>query len=274
MADFSEFTVSCYQPDCLTLHWEISDIPWGATYTVDVYRSESPTSGFDLIAKDITNRDVYHDWTVNLSSFTRPHYYKLVYKDSTDAEVTSEVEWLRNALDAEAADIVRRNLLALELYIGSPVFFLLRRSWGPHCPKCYNPDTHKTTMSYCDVCFGTSYADGFFEPIMGFITNAPPTKQLIFRQLYEHEPDIRTYWTSNYPVLKPNDILVNNMNERWMIKRIQLTQKMGAVLRQIFSAVQIPKSDVIYRVDVPQFGTFIPERDYHYWEYRTPEYDR
>ena len=266
MAEFESFDIHCYDPDFLTLEWELSSVD--VDYHIEIYRSESPEGEWEPIADNITDREIYHDWDVNLNSFNRKHYYKLKYVGET--EVESDVEYLRNIPDAEAVDVSRRTTLLLDLYVGTPVFFLIRRGWGAKCPACYDSVTHKTTTSRCGVCYNTSYAGGFFEPIAGKIAKTPAPKTLQFMQLLEKEPDIRTFWTGNYPILKPRDVFVDNHNDRWIIKVVQPTEKMGSIMRQTFSAAHISKSDIIYDIEIPSFYDFTPSRDYHTWLEQTP----
>lgn len=265
MAEFESFTVKCFDPDFLTLRWEVSGIPRGSAYTIDIYRSESPDGEWEKITDGITDREIYHDWSVNLHHNYRITYYKAICADSEGGSAESEVEHLSNPPDAEATDISRRTNLLLELYAGSPVFFLIRRSWGPRCPACYDPIEGKVTLSKCHTCYGTGYAGGFFEPILGYISNAVPTKQIQFKQLFENDLDRRTFWTGNYPMLKPKDIFVDSFNDRWIIQSIKVTQKMDSPLRQIFMATRLSKSDVLYDIEVPSYGDFVPKRDYHIW---------
>ncbi len=265
---FTETKVYCFDPDFLTIEWEFDDARLG--YIMSLYRSQSPEGPWVLLSDELANRNIYHDWEVNLNSFHNVHYYKLVYHDE-EGDVESDSIFLANAPDAIAVDIARRMSLVLDLYNGNPVFFYLRRSWGPRCPNCWDQVTRKQTMSNCPVCYDTGYAGGFFDPIQGYVTNFNPTKELQFKQLYEKEPEIYTFWTNNYPLLKPRDIFVDNMNNRWVIKVVQTTQKMGSILRQNFSAVRVNKKDIIYKIDVPNFGEFNPIRNYHVWSFKEPD---
>lgn len=270
MASFSEFRVSCFDPDFMTLQWAVDGIATGVTFTIDISRSGSKDGPFEPISIGLTNRDTYHDWNINPHSINRMFYYMLTYHGSDGEVLNSDVEYSHNEPDAEAVDIERRISLLLELYTGHPVFFYIRRDWGPKCPKCYDPVQQKTTMSKCDVCYGTGVAGGYFDPILGYVTTYQISRNLRFMQLLEKEDRTQVYWTGNYPLLKARDVFVDNMNMRWEIKNIDVTQKMGSPLRQTFSAVPLPKSNVLYGMDVPSFGEFVPRRDYHVWIQHDP----
>jgi hypothetical protein len=263
MAEFTSFKVWCFDPDFLALNWALRNLD--PTYTISVERSESPEGPWDVLNNDVGNRDTYLDWTANLNSKYRMHYYRLKYTGTE--ELYSSVAFVQNAPDAEAVDVARRMSLALEMYNGTPGFFLISRSWGPRCPKCYDKEQHKVTSSKCAVCYGLGYAGGFFDPIFGYTAKAGLGQKnyVNVSGLFEMDPDARTLWTGNYPLLKPRDMFVDNNNEKWVVKAVNFTEKMGAILRQTFTSNRVPKDDILYKLEVPSLYEFEPRRDYHTW---------
>jgi len=268
MAEFKTCQLHCYDYRYLTVSWDMAGIPTGPVITFDLYRSESPEGDFELIKKNIpSSRAHYHDWEANTKNKWRTIYYKIVYKEDGVDTVTSDPIRIENALDAEALDIVRRQNLVLWYKSGRPGFFLIERSWGPRCTRCYNPASGRTMDPDCPECFGTKYSGGYFEPIFGYIAQSGlGSRKTQITSLIEIQQGSRQFWTSNYPLLKPRDIFVDNMNRRWRIKQTYLTEKLGAYMRQILSAEELPKNHKIYDVVVPNLYNFVPIRDYHVWD--------
>lgn len=266
VASFSTFKVYCFDDRFLTLKWSVDDIPIGADYSFDIYRSESPEGPWDLIRSGLKNREIYHDWDVNLYNQWRTTYYKIHYIVSGDQPVESDIENVRSELDAIGLDIVRRNNLILWLKNGKPGFFLIERTWGARCSECFNPTAQKITKSHCPMCYGTRYNSGYFEPIFGYVCQLGlGSRESRITPLVELQQGVRQFWTSNYPILKPRDIFIDNNNTRWRIKSVHPTEKLGAVMRQIFSADELQRDDVIYDLDVPNINDAEPIRDYHVW---------
>lgn len=267
MASFAKFSVQCFDDRYLTVSWELTSLPSDKAISFDLYRSESPEGDFEKIATDIPiSRNHYHDSEVNMANKWRTTYYKMMYKEDGEDSVESETVHIENPLDAEALDIVRRQNLVLQLKAGRAGFFLIERTWGPRCTRCYNTTSGRNMDPDCPECFGTKYIGGYFEPIFAYVSQSGlGSRKTQITPLMELQQGMRQFWTSNYPILKPRDIFVDNMNRRWRLRHTYLTEKLGAYMRQIYAAEELPKGNKIYDVEVPNLYTFTPVRDYHVW---------
>jgi len=266
MAEFSSVRVVAYHPKYMTVHWEIAGIPSGATYTIQLLRSESPDGPWQPIAANLSGRSFYHDWEANQYNLRRRHFYKLIYDDGIDIVHSTPCTNL-NTPDAIAFDIIRREQLALNVLSGRPGFFLIERTWGAPCTFCYDDVRQKTTISDCPHCYGTRYDGGYFEPVFGYVSQqglsdlnqqAMPTAEI--------QQVTKQFWTSNSPLLKVRDIFVDAENNRWRIMSISHTEKLGAYMRQIMAMSELPKGHIAYDIVVPNLYTFRPVRDYHIWD--------
>lgn len=266
MVTFASVRVYAFHPMYMTVHWDIADIPTGATYTIQLERSETPSGPWDVLALDLSGRSFYHDWAANQYNLRRRHFYRVTYDDTVSTVISDPVTNL-NIPDAIAYDIIRREQLALSVLSGRPGFFLIERTWGSPCAFCYDPVAQKVTMSDCPHCFGTRYAGGYFEPVFGYVSQqglSNLNQQAI--PLTEIQQVTKQFWTSNTPLLKVRDLFVDAENNRWRIMAISHTEKLGAFMRQIMSMSELPKGHIAYDIEVPALYTFRPVRDYHVWD--------
>lgn len=274
MIRFAEFDVYQLAPRCLTLKWNIENIPSGYTEYLTVHRSESPEGPWEPIKTDLTGREYFHDHDANIYNPMLAIYYKLTGlvsdgEDPPDIQTIkeSDVEHLRIRPDAKAREIIRRNNLLLEQYVGTPAYFLIRRTWGPRCTMCYDPELDKVTTSDCPQCFNTKFSGGFYEPILSYVANEAIGKSLKDVGIMKLAPGARPFWTTNFPELKRGDVMVDCQNVRWKIEDVGLqTIHLKAKMRQIFTAVQIPAGDILYDIEIPNVHQLKAIRDYHIWE--------
>jgi len=271
MIRFSSFDVLVYVPDCLTLKWEIENIPAGYTESVNIFRSESPEGPWEPIASDVSAKEYYHDWGAHID---HPHvtvYYKLTgtVSDGGDPEdiKDSEVEHLQYEPDAITKEVLRKENLLLEQYVGFPVLFLVQRTWGPKCVACYDEVLGTGTSSTCEVCYNTKFTGGFYDPIPSYVafSSAGKAEQTVGPIITG--TDMRSFWTTNYPDLKRGDVMIDPQNIRWKIEGVKMqTARLGAKMRQMFSAVKVPPEDVLSKLDVRNIKKLTPTRDYHIWK--------
>jgi len=62
---------------------------------------------------------------------------------------------------------------------------------------------------------------------------------------------VTSAWTSNFPLLTPGDIIVEPGNRRWRINFVTPTEQFRVPVRQIAQIFYIDKSDVEYKLEVP-----------------------
>jgi len=270
---FRSFDVLKYVNDAFTLKWEIENIPAGFSERVNVFRSESQGGPWEPLASDISGKEYYHDFTARMRNPEVTIYYKLTgyvtdggAPPNTQEIKASRVEWFRQAPDAVAAEMIRRNNLLLQYYSGFKCMILVRRTWGPHCVACYDSVLGTGTSADCPECFNTKFHGGFYDPILtyvGFMEAGQARRDL---QVLTTAPDVRQFWTTNIPELKKGDVLIDNQNQRWKIEAVRMkTSRMGTTVRQMFNAAKVPPDDVLTRLDVRNIWKFTPKRDYHIW---------
>jgi hypothetical protein len=179
---------------------------------------------------------VYRDkWDGYDSSKFKIIYYKVRAFLTSDPSnfVDSPVEYVHeNPYDDTnspfvdpVVDIIRRNdlLLQHERYrIGKPCVIYSKRTYGTRC-HCFDPVTQRVTKSKCETCLGTGRVEGYhagIDDIHVNFTSLSKTKNI--QQWGDIDQGDTQAWMSNFPIVKPEDIIVNKLtNEYWLVKRIR-----------------------------------------------------
>ena len=245
-------------------------MPNGYTESLDMHRSESPEGPWELIAEGISNREYYLDWDANVHNSLVTIYYKITGEISDGGDPiaikSSEVEHLRMPQDAVTLEIVRRfNLILEQPYVGTPGYFLIKRTWGAKC-ECYDTTLAKNMGSDCPRCFNTGLFGGYYTPIMGYVAEERNTKTLARYGFINIAVDEQVLWTTNYPNLKIGDIHVDANNDRWALTKLaRLNMRLQSVVKQMFVVKKIDHEDVIYKIHVDDVFRLEPVRDYFIW---------
>jgi hypothetical protein len=72
-----------------------------------------------------------------------------------------------------AKEIVRREFMLLNRYVGSQGKLLIRKTWGTECTNCIDFGTGEPTNSNCTVCYGTGFVGGYY-PAMPLLLELAP----------------------------------------------------------------------------------------------------
>jgi hypothetical protein len=260
--------VRSVKPDAFTLEWKLDDIDDPSTAKFTIKRSESPEGPWTTLIEDLQDVFVWDDFSGGFNAEFRKFHYIIQCEDVVEGKTfDSEVLKLGNLPDAFTKRIIRLNEEQdLKVKGGYPVYFLPLRTWGLNCPVCGRRG--KAQESHCEACYGTGMARGYFTPIKAMVAQSDVPVEKIYRSTGQViEEEIQVFWTSSYPELKEDDVMVDAQNKRWkLLSGIKKTQKMGFIIRQIFAALALPRSHVIYRLPVTIDFIFKPEGGSHVWE--------
>jgi hypothetical protein len=251
--------VSTYDGQSYNISWEFepdSDIV--ANYTVNIYRSESPTVGideYDIVVSGISaNLYSYVDTSVSqLLDFGRPWFYKLAVTDELTAEVSYQPEpaaYLKNeVVNRVFREIVRRKNINLlnPRFSGRDFKIFKRRSWGTHCSVCWDASLQRSTDSSCTTCFGTGWINGYYNPvsIRGMKNSSPKLNQI--NMFGEWKPSDSVLYMLGYPPLKSRDIIADDNNHLWTVVQIRTTEHLGYIIEQQAQIASIAQDDFLYR---------------------------
>lgn len=260
MIQLLNFNIDYFDNNKNIITWEVE--PTAASlsdYVLDVYRSDAIGStdldGFLLIASGINPNDYsYNDTTISgWAYYGRDWFYKFKVRNLVTLEETIQPETAfyigYDIFDKATLEIIRRKKLVLKkTYIGRKAKLLKRKTWGAHCPRCWDPELFRTIDGNCPICYGTGWEDGYYKPIEFWSnTNAAPEyKQILM--FGEWKPSDQLLYLLNYPLVKAKDVIVDDEGKRWMAVQVRYTKKLERIIEQQVQLALIAPDDIIYRV--------------------------
>jgi hypothetical protein len=199
----------------------------------------------------------YEDSNVNLFENGLRYYYKVEgfvggVKVDDDKGTTSEY----NVRDPIANKVIHENQLVLRVMNNPSVQVLLKKREGKKCPKCWNEITKKIRYSNCETCNGTGVLGGYHKPIVTRISRS--FSQLMdFSNMLDGDKTTHTpidAWMSLSPLVSPGDIIVDRLNQRFMIDNVSPRTRSQYIIRQVLNLVPLEKGHPAYQVPVDWSG--------------------
>jgi len=251
--------VRSFSLDFYEVFWEIEDTTIDPNdFQFYVLRSESPEGPFDVIAGPFEDHYRYIDNQVNPLHQQRQIYYRVrsvSKKDPTNVVETESIIQYPEA-DLIAQEISRAERLVWDEFAGRACLLLPARTFGQRCTTCYDgPEkgkgfTSQKRRSHCPTCFDTSFVRGYFDPIKVSIQIDPYTDNVEIRAyLQRMQADTRAR-LSNYPILKPKDLLIEAENKRWRVVTVTPTERLRHAVRQELTLHEVERSEIEYNVPV------------------------
>lgn len=219
-----------------------------------LFRSTSPETGYMVVAEHI-EQPFYMDGTVNLYDPNLRYYYKVEGFRDGDRVSTSNPSTLEyNVKDGVAHKIIyeaRKALLAMK---NPPVHFLLKKRSGARCPECWNPVTKRIRYSNCSACNGTGFLTGYHIPIQAKVSQDISQLAMNSGELDGDKVSLSPIraWTTNYPLLTPEDVMVDVLNRRYKVVNVSRRTKSQYVIRQVLDLVPLESGHPAYGVEVPR----------------------
>jgi hypothetical protein len=231
------------------LSWAVGDtVEDLLNYSFQVFRSESPMGPFTAISPIFSDKYLFIDNAILIGDKWRRYYYRL--------RVTNLLtgEWVETPSAAKEPD---PDLVALEIrrhmqilfreHAGRRMWLLPSRQSGQRC-ECWAPRLSQRTRSGCALCFDTGYIRGYYAPIELFGQIDPSPKSNQNSNLGPLQQTDTTARFPDYPPIKPEDVIVELENRRWVVTKVTCTEKARAVLHQEVQLHEIPTSDVEYSI--------------------------
>lgn len=170
--------------------------------------------------------------------------------------------------DFIALEIVRRNNLLLRRNTGRLAAFFPVRTQGQRCVICFDELKKRSSKSQCPGCFGTTFQGGFYNQINVFADFNPDPKAIQISSFGKMEPSQTVLFMSNFPLAKPNDLIVERTDRRWRAIQVNTVTKNRYAVQQLLQVEEIDRSDAEYLLPVDldlkappeDFIGFFPER--------------
>lgn len=274
------------------IEWEVAASPVADTppatpdtidnYTFQIYWARDPASGFiPVLDSYLTPIEIdgavgplIYLHKLEQYDFNQDSYYKILAtkKDQTES-FFSKMVFVGNLFDGIQDSIRYVEDVLHRLYYGEPSKLIKRKSFGARCSKCWSEERQQRILSHCDTCNSTGYGVGFYKPIpvqMSF--DSSPKKSDSLKD-YENSFDIKRARLSNYPIVRPKDVVVNSdNNRRYVVTHVEVTKlpmistfekkfsRQNYILSQMLVLDEIISSDDEYLMDIEAFDD-VPNTD-------------
>jgi hypothetical protein len=119
-----------------------------------------------------------------------------------------------------------------------------------YCPDCWDYFLGRCIDDNCTTCFGTAITGGYYDPIeVQAAVNFRPKQQQItpFGQWQQNDALMDFL---NYPVIEPEDLIVDPLNQRWKVKQIVTYNKGITLISQRCHVSLQEKENPVYQVEV------------------------
>ena len=251
-------------PSGVFLQWDIQDTEQFGLYTVQVYRGQSPSGPWELVAEyenayshtDTFDTDGPADEAANHFSLFRRLYYRVRVIPpagpdeavQTIAEVGPELQGRQKGIQRK---IQRDEMVMLAKLNGTPVALLKRKRWGPRCPDCYDPYTREVVRGECLRCYGVGFVGGYHNPYYTYARRTPRTGGVTQTELGKVETNTAQITLMDFPELQPDDIIVFLVeNTRYLLSAAAGTELKLIRVHQDVVGTELSRSSIEYRIPV------------------------
>ena len=243
-------------PKEVHIQWTVEDRE-SAFAGAEVLRSESPQGPYTTVVALDASTFFYRDTEPELSGLSRKLYYiiKAISIYDPDRYVLSEPKGIGYEHTDHRAKIsrkARRDLtVTLSRLNGVRIAILKKKTFGPRCTYCFNPETKDTVVSSCPTCFGTSFLNGYYDPIYTWGKLDPITVQRSLGTSGTIETGITGLTIVDYPAMVPEDVIVElQTNRRFKVQRVMTSESSRVVVHQDLQVSELSRSAVEYNIPI------------------------
>lgn len=246
-------------PRKIFVQWDLDDPEESGSYTFKIERSGSSEGPWETLhagaqntynyIDDFNQQPAYlDDGKPHLYGFTLNFYYRITVIPPSGClhGAISEPHGLETELDRVSQGLRRRlrydEHIVFKRLNGVRLAVLKRKRWGTRCPECYDPVTRASMKEQCSTCFGTSFVDGYWQPVIlwGRIntpTNINVQLQGAPRTTKENATHVITLLDT--PLLQDRDLIVETAtNNRHLVLRQTHTElRRRSVHQQVTTAL-------------------------------------
>ena len=250
--------VNTYSFDYWTISWTIQETGENVdNFTFDIYRANSTEGPWVRIASGLTDFS-YQDTSIKFFKPSEVYFYKVEVQDIYSQErVLYDVigRAIYRAPDNIALAVFHDETIYLERVVNNPeIYVLVKKRSGTRCTNCWDSVRRQPTKTKCNVCYGTGYEGGFYDPV--------PVKYCLLSgrstlESYAEMADVSDekfsptqLWIQNSPIMHSGDLIIDSLNNRYEINQVIPTTKNWYVLRQILTVNLLPQSHILYTYDI------------------------
>lgn len=252
-------TVSSYDFRSATLEWEYTN-PNASTdgIRLEIYRSEvpAPTTAFSGVDLNVSPTAAsYTDTTISGINLHQFHtwYYRI---KTVDIASPTTFEWSNPAHIQITADLLAKKMLRVKGIginkYGTTVKILKKYTEvGIQC-TCFDDVLMRSTDDDCKLCNGTGIitGGGYYDAldVKVAINTRPKQNEITPFGIWQQNDALMDLL--NYPVLAPDDLIVDPQNKRYKVRQIATYDKGLTLISQRCVITLQEKSSPVYEVAV------------------------
>ena len=124
------------------------------------------------------------------------------------------------------------------------------RTFGQRCKECYDSTTGQQFKTRCPECYDTTWARGYLDPIEVWVKFEPTPRYQTSNLIRVEKMQDQVAFMGHYPEVKPLDMLVESTNVRWLIRKINTSERFRTIVRQTLIMDEIEQGHINYAVPV------------------------
>lgn len=210
MVDVKNLTISILDLKRFLLSWDAVGV--STTENLTIERSENPEADFIEIGTVADTVEIYIDTDPPTHRKYIPYYYRIKHASDTYSAVV-HLPFERDRHQLQFINLMNRHLIrdvGLKSY-----YFHFKRS-GNFC-DCWDKTLKASTLQNCSLCNGTGRTSGYDDPIELYVSFPPDSPTEIQTDHTTHQVLTPSAWTSNYPLLFPEDIIIRDIDKEVFI---------------------------------------------------------
>jgi hypothetical protein len=268
MISFRNQRAVSFELDYMDVLWEVAPTTEDIQeYQFFVERSEAEAGPWLQIAGPMVDTYRFRDNTVpQITTNARTIFYRVKAVHLPTGRIQySPLFDQEGKISLLAQEMVRRERVLFEEFVGTKCWVFPRRTFGQKCPSCYDPVMDKIIDDACSTCWSTGFSGGYHYPIEFWAQiDAPEQTEQV--SLEDHRRVL--YYQLRCgpaPALKPLDLVIDYQNRRHRVVSVSGTSRLGVTVRQEVRLVQIQRGSIEDRVplniDTASLKPF-PEREF------------
>lgn len=236
------------------LSWQIENTtedPW--EYTFQIFRSEGQGGPWDQLTDTFTDRYYFIDTRIPKYRHSRQLFYKIkIVRRSDSNEAWSDVFSWEGPSNKYADAITRQERLLFRKFMGQRVLILPIKTFGFRC-GCWDNVSGKRIGGDCIQCYNIGFVGGYMDAIEAYVQiNAEPYK-IVHAQGAETEPRANNIIATNYPLIKPYDLIIQpDLNYRWRVAVVSPTRLGGALVHQNLTVSGLAQDDMEFKIEIDE----------------------
>jgi len=207
----------------------------GDDYKYQIHWSRDPASGFipvldehaQPVEIDGAVGPLAYEHQLRQYDFNQDSYYKILAINKANPLITILSSMVFVGMYSNGIHEVMRHAedTLYTMYHGEPCFLIKRKSFGARCPTCWSVERQQRMRTHCDTCHGTGFVTGYYQPIDVQITFDADPKKSDLQKEYENVYDTKRARLSNYPLVRPKDLVVNKDDyKRYVVSHVETTK--------------------------------------------------